>query len=209
MISISEVTWKRHTPPRRTWSVLANWAASGCLYTPRDVPNLEHWLNLLGDYSFGVMLGVPLIEPEGRRNAYLYVLGRKHRIYRKINLFPGMNEPKVYQPGTELELWETGLGATGVTICYDLRFPDLYTSLAKKGATTILVPAAWPRVRVGDWKQLLVQRAKENRVRMIGINAVGNDGTNEFGGSTTVVESDGLIRLQADETHPMSIDLEI
>jgi predicted amidohydrolase len=131
------------------------------------------------------------------------------QVYNKINLFPGMNEPQVFKAGLEPGLWDTELGKTGVTICYDLRFPDLYAGLVKAGATTILVPAAFPRVRIGDWRRLLAERARENRVRLIGINSVGSDGTNEFGGNTMVVEPDGLIRFQADETSPVEIDLEL
>jgi omega-amidase len=183
-------------------------AATGCLYTPREAPTLEVYRQLCHKYQFGVMFGTALTTERGLENVYLYFRGSECRVYSKINLFPGMGEPDVYAPGSEPAVWDTGLGKTGVTICYDLRFPELYERLTKAGATTILVPAAFPRVRIGDWKSLLVQRAKDNRVRLIGINAVGNDGTNEFGGSTTVVEPDGSIRFQLDETSPMTVDFE-
>ena len=155
------------------------------------------------------MIGTAINNSDGLRNAYLYVRHGMVQVYNKINLFPGMNEPQVYQPGLEPGLWETPIGKIGVTICYDVRFPDLYPGLAKAGATTILVPAAFPRERINDWSQLLIQRAKDNRVRMIGINSVGSDGTNEFGGRTMVVEPDGRIRFQADEISPVTIDLEL
>ncbi len=71
------------------------------------------------------------------------------------------------------------------------------------------MPAAFPRVRISDWKDLLVQRAKENNIKIVGINAVGDDGRYEFGGTSIVVDSDGTILEQADETTETVIEVEL
>jgi omega-amidase len=179
---------------------------TGCLYSARSMPEIASWQKLSSKYRLDFMIGVAATEPEGLRNSYLYFSKGNCARYDKINLFPGMGEDKVYRPGIEKVIWNTPFGKTGVTICYDIRFPELYAELTRMGATTILVPAAFPRVRINHWKELLVQRARENRVRVIGINSVGDDGTNVFGGSSTIVEPDGSIRFQADETNPVSLD---
>jgi len=94
-----------------------------------------------------------------------------------------------------------------VAICYDLRFPEVFANLKAHGAEIIFVPAAFPRVRIDDWKNLLVQRARENRIKIVGINAVGDDGTNVFGGSTMVVDDNGHVEHQLDETTEQVIEV--
>ena len=153
------------------------------------------------------MIGAAVRQTDGLRNCYLYLDSGKCETYDKINLFPGMGEDKVYLPGTSPTIWDTPFGRTGITICYDLRFPELYAKLKRLGATTILVPAAFPRVRIGN--VLLVQRANQNGIRIIGINSVGDDGTNVFGGSTAFVESDGTLRFRMNDTGSVTIDLDV
>jgi omega-amidase len=183
---------------------------TGCLYRHRDVPSIDHWLDLSRAYpSLEIMIGAAVREPDGLRNCYLYLRNGQYQKYEKINLFPGMGEDKVYLPGTKPTVWETPFGRTGITICYDVRFPELYAKLKQLGATTILVPAAFPRVRIGDWNELLVQRARENNVRIVGINSVGDDGTNLFGGSSAVVESGGKLRFRTNDTGSITIDLDV
>jgi len=130
----------------------------------------------------------------------MYYYDGQYQLYHKINLFGPMNEDKVYSPGTEPGIFDTKFGKFGVAICYDLRFPEIFENLKAAGAEIIFLPAAFPRVRIQDWKDLLVRRAKDNELKIVGINAVGDDGTYEFGGSSMVVDSDGTILEQADET---------
>jgi predicted amidohydrolase len=155
------------------------------------------------------MIGAAIRQPDGLRNCYLYLANGKCQNYDKINLFPGMGEDKVYLPGTNPTIWETPFGRTGVTICYDVRFPGLYAELKRQGATTILVPAAFPKVRIGDWNELLIQRANENGIRIVGINSVGDDGTNLFGGSTALIEANGALRFRTNDTATVTIDLDV
>merc|ERR1712232_228857 len=70
--------------------------------------------------------------------------------YRKIHLFdvtiPGkvhLRESKTTAPGTELVTCDSPLGTLGVTTCYDLRFPEMYIELVKRGAQILLVPSAF------------------------------------------------------------------
>ena len=171
---------------------------SGALYQPRQVDSLKTVLSRFALYDIAIMTGVPYQTVDGLHNSYLYYHRGEHRLYHKINLFPGMNEPAVYRPGSEPGLWETSFGKFGVSICYDIRFPDIYTKLKSNGAGIIFVPAAFPLVRIDDWRRLLIERAIENQVTMVGINCVGDDGTNVFGGNSMVVAADGAVLAEAD-----------
>ncbi len=90
--------------------------------------------------------------------------------YDKIHMFDVdlgngevYRESSAYRPGTKATLAKTDIGNIGMTICYDLRFPDLYRELAQAGADILTAPAAFtvPTGRA-HWHALLRARAIEN-----------------------------------------------
>jgi predicted amidohydrolase len=104
-----------------------------------------------------------LVSPDGEIRA----------IYRKIHLFDVdlsasgggvFTESDVVAPGSELVVAETPFGPLGLSICYDLRFPELYRAMADRGARWIAVPSAFARETGKDhWEVLLRARAIENQ----------------------------------------------
>ena len=184
-------------------------ATSGCLYTKRKVPALDELVKNFDGLDYSIMIGCPKSGDEGLQNCYMYYDSGEYQLYHKINLFSLMNEDKVYTPGTKPGIFDTKFGKIGAAICYDLRFPEIFENSKAAGAEIIFVPAAFPRVRIQDWKDLLVQRAKDNKIKVVGINAVGNDGTYEFGGSSMVVDAQGKVLEQADETTETVIEVEL
>jgi deaminated glutathione amidase len=91
-------------------------------------------------------------------------------IYRKIHLFdidlPGttLRESAAVAPGSELVVTETSAGCLGLSICYDVRFPELYRELVTRGAQILLVPSAFTVPTGRDhWEVLLRARAIENQ----------------------------------------------
>lgn len=182
---------------------------SGCLYEGGDPVDVSRVAVSLEPYPFGVMLGLPRMDGDKLKNSYLYIKDGQWQSYDKINLFPPMNEENVYTPGTEVTLLETEFGKFGVGICYDVRFPEMFQEIKNKGADYIVVPAAFPRVRIRAFRELVVERAKETGLPIIAINAVGDDGTNEFGGSSMVIDKSGRIKVMADETNESIIEVDL
>ena len=101
--------------------------------------------------------------------------------YRKIHLFDvqierGVSsmESETRQPGEATVVAKTEFCPMGLTICYDLRFPELYRALVAKGAQVIFIPAAFTAVTgEAHWEPLLCARAIENQVYIIAPNQVG------------------------------------
>jgi len=107
--------------------------------------------------------------------------GRLIAKYRKIHLFdvdlPGQapyRESATVAAGAEVVTADTEFGRIGMTICYDLRFPELYRALASQGAELIFVPAAFTLHTGKDhWEVLLRARAIENQVFVVAPAQVG------------------------------------
>ena len=101
--------------------------------------------------------------------------GELKAVYRKIHMFDvevggvAYRESEHSEPADEIVLSETAQGVgLGLTICYDLRFPELYRILALRGARIITIPAAFTRVTgEAHWEILLRARAIENQVFVI------------------------------------------
>ena len=184
-------------------------ATSGCLYQTRETPPLATVLEQLRPYDFRIMLGLPYDSDKGKRNAYVYVHNGDYQIYHKVNLFPTMNEDQVYQPGDAPGIFETDFGKVGAAICYDIRFPELFQKISNAGAEMIFVPAAFPLVRIETWRSLLIERATETGLMTIGINAVGDDETNVFGGNSMVIAADGSVVHETDRTSELTLDFVI
>jgi predicted amidohydrolase len=95
--------------------------------------------------------------------------------YRKIHLFdadpPGgvpSRESSIFAAGEEVVTAETEFGRVGLSICYDVRFPELYRALAVRGATIVFVPAAFRfETGVDHWEVLLRARAIEDQTFVI------------------------------------------
>lgn len=90
--------------------------------------------------------------------------------YRKLHIFDltlpdggGLCESRHFQPGAETTVCSTPAGVFGLSICYDLRFPELYRNLSRQGAEILLVPSAFTEATGKDhWEVLLRARAIEN-----------------------------------------------
>jgi predicted amidohydrolase len=123
--------------------------------------------------------GGSVLERDGERVFNTSVLfdrdGSMVATYRKIHLFdadpPGAvpsRESDVFSAGDQVVTAETEFGRVGLSICYDLRFPELYRALAVRGATILFVPAAFRyETGVDHWEPLLRARAIEDQAFVV------------------------------------------
>ncbi len=120
--------------------------------------------------------------------------------YRKMHLFTLMDEHKWLQPGEAPLVIDLPWGRTGIAICYDLRFPELFRRYASDGAQVVIMPMAWPHPRLEHYRTLLRARAIENQCYMVAANRASrdDDGTTFFGHSC-VIDPWGEIVLEAGE----------
>jgi predicted amidohydrolase len=124
--------------------------------------------------------------------------------YDKTHLFGPFQEQKNIAPGKCPVSFEAPWGKTGFSICYDVRFPELFRCYATNGATVQLLPAAFPAPRREHWLILLRARAIENQMYVIATNQVGpeifDDGSETtYFGSSMIVDPLGNIIAQAAE----------
>lgn len=135
--------------------------------------------------------------------------GARIAVYRKIHRFAaGGREAELLEPGQDIVVIDLPLRdgstlRTGLSTCYDLRFPELYRAQSAAddagGAELFVVPASWPKIRRQAWGLLLAARAAENQCAVVGVNAVGLDGKAEMGGHSVVLDAWGEPLAQAGE----------
>ena len=122
--------------------------------------------------------------------------GKQLAAYRKMHLFdidiPGhvaVCESETRQRGAEPVTVRTELATLGLSICYDLRFPEMYRSLSGAGAEIVCVPSAFTfPTGAHHWEILLRARAIENQVYVVAPNQIGRgaSGVMDFGHSLIV-----------------------
>lgn len=128
--------------------------------------------------------------------------------YRKMHLFTVtlpdgvvFDETHHTTPGDEPVVVETAMGCLGLTICYDLRFPELYRTLTLSGAEIITVPSAFTAFTgEAHWKVLLRARAVENQTFILAPNQVGTAVTGvRFYGHSLIVDPWGAVLAEGAE----------
>jgi len=145
--------------------------------------------------------------------------GELKAVYRKIHMFDVVvggveyRESATEDRGDEVVLSETAAGLPlGLTVCYDLRFPELYRILAVRGARVIAVPAAFTRITgAAHWEVLVRARAIENQAFVVAADQVGRsgDGKESFGGSTIVDPWGEVLARAPDEECFVAADLDL
>jgi predicted amidohydrolase len=132
--------------------------------------------------------------------------GDVRAVYRKMHMFDVEVAGRTYReseheaPGDEIVLSETAGGVElGLTVCYDLRFPELYRILAVRGARVITVPAAFTLATTRDhWEPLLRARAIENQAFVIAPNQIGEHAKGfRSGGRSLIVDPWGVVLATA------------
>jgi len=140
--------------------------------------------------------------------------GELRAVYRKLHMFDvevggrAYRESDLEEPGDEIVCSQAADGTElGLSICYDLRFPELYRILAVRGARVIVVPAAFTLATTRDhWETLLRARAIENQAFVVAANQVGaHPGGHRSGGRSMIVDPWGLVLAQAPDGEAYAI----
>ena len=175
----------------------------------------EETLALLSDMARETglwIVGGSVPEREGERlYNTCFVLDSEGQIvarHRKVHLFdidaPGMRfrESDTFSPGDAITVFDTPWGRMGAAICFDVRFPELFRAMARRGARLILLPAQF-NLTTGPvhWELSLRARAVDNEVFLAAASAARYEGFSyECWGHSAVIDPWGTPIAQADET---------
>ncbi len=192
---------------------------------PLDGRTVSWARELARELSIDLVAGSIAERREGRErvsNTSVHVGpdGEVRAVYRKIHMFDIEVEGTVYresehsEPSGEIVLSETANGAgLGLTVCYDLRFPELYRILALRGARIVTVPANFTRITgEAHWEVLLRARAIEDQVFVIAPGQGNLPGTDQDSyGNSMIVDPWGevLARAPMEGEHVIAADLDL
>lgn len=170
-------------------------------------PSSEFLAALARELQIYFLAGSVLEEIPGSNKAYNTSLlfdpaGTLLASYRKIHLFDvdlangvSLRESDTRAHGADVVTAQTELGTMGLTVCYDLRFPELYRQLADRGAHLIFVPAAFTAFTgQAHWETLLRARAIENQAYIIAADQFGKAPKSfECHGHSMIVDAWGTV----------------
>ncbi len=163
-------------------------------------------------YSMWIVGGtIPITcQSEGKVRAASLVFDHHGKVvarYDKIHLFDvdvsqheTYRESETTEPGDDIVLIDTPVGKLGLSVCYDIRFPELFRTLFNRGAEIIALPAAFT-VTTGQahWEVLARSRAIENQCYLIGATQGGkHPGGRETYGHALIVDPWGIAQVKPD-----------
>lgn len=158
-----------------------------------DGDTFAYFASLAKEYNTNILAG--FIEQDGNRyfNTVIH-LNRKGELvsrYRKVHPFSYTGENRHYHSGEKPVVTIIDGMKFGLSVCYDLRFPELYRYYARERVSVIINIANWPEQRIEHWYALLKARAIENQAYVIGTNRIGKDKANAYPGWSSVFHPSG------------------
>lgn len=192
---------------------------------PADGPTVKQFAERADKHGIYVHTGsffeqIPGSERVYNTSAVIGPDGDALDYYRKVHLFDIELEGSVEQresdyvaPGNDVVTVDTELATLGLSICYDLRFPQQYQTMAQRGANVLLVPSAFTMYTGKDhWKALLRARAIENQAYVVAPAQIGTKPASEpTYGRTVIVDPWGNVVAKAkdrEEIATSTIDLD-
>lgn len=164
---------------------------------PLDGPTVRAVSAKARDLDCFVFAGSFVEEDGGKLYNTSVLLDNRGKVlgtYRKIHLFGyGTRERELLHPGDRITVMETDIGTLGLSICYDLRFPELYRRMLDRGAEVFLLTSAWPFPRLGHWRALNQVRAFENLSYLVSCNCAGVNCGVRYVGHSCIVDPWGVV----------------
>ena len=151
-----------------------------CMHQEKTLKTVCTLAKQYGVWVSGSML---LADQERPSNAHVLIDDQGVLVarYNKVHLFSLMKEQDYVAPGYEMVTVNAPWGKTGLSVCYDIRFPELFRHYALSGALMVCSPMAFPFPRDAHWKALVRARAIENQMFMVGVNQVGQEDFSSIG----------------------------
>ena len=154
-------------------------------------------------YHSNIIGGSSILRKDGEKDRNTSLIfnrnGELIAVYDKYHLFShrGQSEGTYLQSGENGLLVNTDIGKIGVSICYDIRFPELFRDYAFKDADFIVNMAAWPKAYTDEYKTLAKARAIENQLFFITSCLTGKiNEMFDFSGNSMVVDYKGRVIAQ-------------
>jgi omega-amidase len=150
---------------------------------------------------------IPVGRPYERQHlnqASVFAGGSEVACYTKNHLIPAFHEPTNMIPGNRLVMVEVAGCKVAVSICFDLRFPELFRSYGLQGAEVFVVPSAWPASRGYAWELFCKSRAAENQAYLISANhaeepfGVASFAIDYMGMEMARLETEGVLTVEFD-----------
>jgi predicted amidohydrolase len=196
------------------WSVLGTPEQTAAGAEPFDGPALAWARATARELGIDLVAGsiaerVPGQEKGSNTSVHIGPDGEVQATYRKMHMFDVEVAGRTYresdheQPGDEIVLTQTADGTpVGLTVCYDLRFPELFRILAVRGARVLTVPAAFTLATTREhWEVLLRARAIEDQCFVVAANQIGEHAPGiRSGGRSMIVDPWGVVLAQAPDT---------
>jgi predicted amidohydrolase len=180
-------------------------------WTSGFVPGLQE---IAKDLSIAIVSGVSERDSSCIYNTQVLVdaSGNIAAKYRKTHLYAvaPVEEQTCFAPGDTFATFALGGLHFGFSICYDLRFPEMYRKLAtEQNVEAFVISSAWPFPRVEHFRTLAMARAIENQCYVIVSNRVGKDGDLWFCGSSAIIDPRGVViaAASADREELIEADL--
>src|SRR5438046_8450038 len=159
------------------------------------VPGLRE---ISGQLSIAIVSGVSGRDGSSIYNSQLLVDAKGDIVakYRKTHLYAvaPVEEQTCFAPGNEFTTFSLGGIQFGFSICYDLRFPEMYRKLVtEQNVGALLISSAWPFPRDEHFRVLAQARAIENQSYIIASNRVGTDDNLWFCGNSAIIDPRGVV----------------
>lgn len=173
-----------------------------------------HWMGSLATrHGVGMTGSMAVHRPEGVANT-MVILDQAANVlasYDKAHLFSVAGEDSHFVPGDRTVVARFNGLDLGLSICFDLRFPEVIRELGDRGAKVVLTAAQWPLPRADHFRDFVRVRAMENQLYVAACNSCGDDGKGlVLGGGSTVVGPYGDVKGVLDENEgvlTVTIDL--